>query len=218
MFCSKCGQPVRDGAAFCGSCGARVEEEVAGMVCSACGHTAEPGMAFCDQCGARLVRRPSGSAPMPPGQVGKDALMEKTRKQEAPQTQTARQAASGGVSRELVKMQVSWYKGETAIGIAKASGTLTVFTDRLELKKQLGSALTGLSPIALAASAAKAKKSDAEVFWMRDITDAKEAKYGLAFPSLVITMTSGEKHTFAGTFGAEKFRESVELIRRYCRH
>lgn len=59
-----------------------------------------------------------------------------------------KQEPSTGIGRELVVMRLmSWYKGEKKVGIAKATGTLTVYTDRLEFKRQLGNAAAALMPI-----------------------------------------------------------------------
>ena len=43
--CTKCGQPLKEGAKFCGQCGAAVS------CCSKCGHPLPEGAAFCGQCG-----------------------------------------------------------------------------------------------------------------------------------------------------------------------
>ncbi len=215
MFCTQCGKELREGALFCSNCGAPLAKEPVGKVCPACGASAEEDMIFCDRCGSRLIRKtgepaaPVPPLPVPPAPVPPPPV---------PPEPVPPTPVPPGPSRELVTMKMmSWYKGETKVGIAKASGTLTVFTDRVELKKQMGNAAAALSPIAFVAGAAKAAKSAAEVFWMRDIVEAKEGRYGGVFPSLVITMRGGEKHTFAGSgFGGDKIRESVELIRRYC--
>jgi hypothetical protein len=44
--CPKCGQPLNEGAQFCGQCGAAV------MRCSKCGAALKDGAAYCGQCGA----------------------------------------------------------------------------------------------------------------------------------------------------------------------
>lgn len=46
--CTKCGASLRDGAKFCGSCGAKIE---ARRFCTECGEELEPGDKFCIQCG-----------------------------------------------------------------------------------------------------------------------------------------------------------------------
>src|SRR5215469_1795752 len=68
MRCSKCGTENREGARFCGECGA----PLALSTCPACGRvTNKPGAKFCDGCGAALhavvdVPQPERS-PVQPG-------------------------------------------------------------------------------------------------------------------------------------------------------
>jgi Double zinc ribbon len=45
-ICPKCGQPLNEGAKFCGYCGAAVRH------CPKCGAELKEGTAFCGQCGA----------------------------------------------------------------------------------------------------------------------------------------------------------------------
>jgi predicted amidophosphoribosyltransferase len=73
VLCGGCGAENRDGARFCGRCGAQLEIV---SVCPGCGRENPPGQAFCDECGrhlhgpesaeqgaepARHVSRPSGA-------------------------------------------------------------------------------------------------------------------------------------------------------------
>lgn len=46
--CTKCGQPLKDGAAFCTQCGAAVRN------CLTCGKPLKEGVAFCTHCGAAV--------------------------------------------------------------------------------------------------------------------------------------------------------------------
>jgi len=46
--CTKCGQPLKEGAQFCGECGAPVRH------CPMCGDIVKDGAAFCAQCGAAV--------------------------------------------------------------------------------------------------------------------------------------------------------------------
>jgi len=47
--CPSCGQLVREGAKFCGNCGASLQ-----LNCPQCGQALRPGAKFCDSCGARV--------------------------------------------------------------------------------------------------------------------------------------------------------------------
>jgi hypothetical protein len=46
--CSKCGQPLKEGAEFCAQCGAPVRH------CPRCGAVLKEGAAYCGQCGAAV--------------------------------------------------------------------------------------------------------------------------------------------------------------------
>ena len=46
--CTKCGQPLKEGANFCAECGAPVRR------CSRCGELVKEGAAYCGQCGAAV--------------------------------------------------------------------------------------------------------------------------------------------------------------------
>lgn len=48
--CPSCGNPVREGARFCDSCGADLAP-----ACAECGAALRPGAKFCDNCGAPVV-------------------------------------------------------------------------------------------------------------------------------------------------------------------
>jgi class 3 adenylate cyclase len=50
--CAACGHLNREGAAFCGSCGGRLDPAVA---CRSCGETNPQGQRFCDACGGALT-------------------------------------------------------------------------------------------------------------------------------------------------------------------
>ena len=50
MFCHNCGNQLTEGAAFCSSCGAKIQAGVPG-VCTACGAELPDGAEFCINCG-----------------------------------------------------------------------------------------------------------------------------------------------------------------------
>ena len=69
--CTKCGQPLKEGAKFCGQCGAAVR------CCSKCGHPLPEGAAFCGQCGAAANQGPAGvGAGVPPIAAGAAPIAE----------------------------------------------------------------------------------------------------------------------------------------------
>jgi len=67
--CTKCGAPLREGAKFCGACGAKIEVR---RFCTECGEELRPGEKFCPQCGtpAEGVSAPQiPAAPARPGET-----------------------------------------------------------------------------------------------------------------------------------------------------
>ncbi len=54
--CVKCGAPLREGAKFCGACGAKIEAQ---RFCTQCGEPLAPGEKFCVQCGAPVDGAPA---------------------------------------------------------------------------------------------------------------------------------------------------------------
>lgn len=63
--CTKCGQPLKEGAKFCGQCGAAVR------YCPKCGQQLKEGAGFCGQCGAAVnqVAPDYGAGVSPPAPV-----------------------------------------------------------------------------------------------------------------------------------------------------
>lgn len=66
--CQNCGQPVKDGSAFCTHCGTRLAPPPpppGALFCTQCGSPLEPDTAFCVSCGARVDTAPPAPAPVP---------------------------------------------------------------------------------------------------------------------------------------------------------
>jgi len=55
--CTKCGQPLKEDAMFCGQCGTAVRR------CPSCGALLKEGAAFCGQCGANVNEGAAGAGP-----------------------------------------------------------------------------------------------------------------------------------------------------------
>ena len=60
MFCPSCGNSLPEGAAFCASCGAKIQA-AAPDVCAACGAELPEGTAFCISCGKAVSRAAPGT-------------------------------------------------------------------------------------------------------------------------------------------------------------
>lgn len=92
------------------------------MFCTHCGKEIVAGSKFCGNCGKPVPLFPD-SVPV--------------------QSPTAQE--SGGL---LVQLKsVSKYKGTPSAGYSEATGTLSVYIDRLEFKKKMGSALLAGSSV-----------------------------------------------------------------------
>jgi tetratricopeptide (TPR) repeat protein len=68
--CPQCHAENEDGAAFCGSCGAKLPEAPADkggekITCAKCGGDVEPGVRFCGTCGARMNESEPHEPPQP---------------------------------------------------------------------------------------------------------------------------------------------------------
>ncbi len=55
MFCHNCGNKLPEDAAFCSSCGAKIQAS-ASNVCTACGAAIPDGAEFCINCGKAANR------------------------------------------------------------------------------------------------------------------------------------------------------------------
>jgi hypothetical protein len=73
MLCPACGKPLIPGNTFCGSCGARIDEErkpapALSPVCPSCGKPVITGKKFCGSCGAKIgeTAKPVSAPPLQP--------------------------------------------------------------------------------------------------------------------------------------------------------
>lgn len=162
MICRSCGQPIPDGANFCGNCGEKVETK---QFCTICGTERKEGQLFCSGCGLKFDLPGPVNPPSP-----------------------------GGSGQLLMTFSlVSLYEGEPKMGYAKASGQLSVYNDRLELKKQLGSALGGaFGPVGVLLARRAVKKDPVEIYPLSEISSFKVGKYAGVYNTLVLTFKSGK--------------------------
>ena len=201
MKCQYCGNEMSEGAKFCSLCGKKVieaEPAPARRFCPSCGQEAEPGMLFCEYCGARLTDK-ARPAPAP-----------------GPRPELKPRPSSSG--RFLMEAgMMSHYSGEPTVGIAKATGTLKIFDDRVEFHKKMGSsagAMFGAVGMIIAANKMK-QEGDLDIYRYRDVASVREGRYGGIYHTIVLVMKNGQVHSFAGSLNSGKIQEAVVQISRH---
>lgn len=201
MKCQYCGNEMSEGAKFCSLCGKKVieaEPAPARRFCPSCGQEGKPDMLFCEYCGARLTDK-ARQAPAP-----------------GPRPELKPRPLSSG--RFLMEAgMMSYYSGEPTVGIAKATGTLKIFDDRVEFHKKMGSsagAMFGAVGMIIAANKMK-QKGDLDIYRYRDVASVREGRYGGIYHTIVLVMKNGQVHSFAGTLNSGKIQEAVVQISRH---
>lgn len=212
MTCNNCGHQLNEGDKFCSQCGTPVPQE---KRCSKCQAILADDDIFCSQCGTRY-----GAAPQPdpqPYYPPHNPHNQNTFGGNANQSQYQNNGYNPGYNPAQPKkhMLISKYIGEPTVGIAKATGTLYVYQDRLEYVKQLGNALGGgIGAIGMAAAANKMKKEEGkvEVFYFQDIQTAYVGKYAALMPAVVLVMNDGQVFSFNGSFTNQSAANIVNTI------
>ena len=162
------------------------------MFCAHCGKEISSGSKFCGNCG-KPVPVLADSIPNQP-----------------PATQE-----SGEL---LVQLKsVSKYKGTPAAGYSEATGTLSVYIDRLEFKKKMGSALlAGSSVIGLGLAGGLARSAPVETFELEQISELREGKYMGLYNTLVVAMKNGEIWSFCPILpNSSEPQKIISLLKPY---
>lgn len=216
MRCQYCGNEMREGALFCSQCGNRAVSQAAPVkkICPNCGEEGAPDMLFCEYCGTRLTekRMPEQPAPRPVPTPQPVPVP-----QPVPEPVPAPQPVPAPRGRFLMELNLmSYYKGEPTLGIAKATGTVKIYDDRLEFHKKMGNSVASMfGAVGMLAAAKQAKKDGAvDVYRYRDMQSAREGRYGGLYHTIVLVMKDGQTHSFAGTLNSGKIQEAVVQIAR----
>jgi len=112
---------------------------------------------------------------------------------------------------------VSMYAGEPTVGIAKATGRLSVYDNRLEFKKEMGSSLGGaFGLVGMAVARSQVKKDPIDVYALDQIANVRLGKYGGIYNTLVVTMKDGGVISFCpGLPGSSEPQTIVTLLQPY---
>ena len=227
MNCRKCGALLNEGAKFCSQCGTEVkapEPEV--KYCEKCGAVLKDVAVFCSQCGSPAAR--GTVAPEESEQPAKEAAGTafKLCPQCGKKAETDEVYCSGCArllrlvtisGAELARMSMmSFYEGEPTVGVAKATGTLIIYDDKIVFEKKLGNALGGAFGLAgMALSRASVKNNPTDTYMLTEIEAIKESKYMTVMPMLVVTLKSGRVFSFCGTANSAKIGQAASLMREY---
>lgn len=227
MFCTQCGKEVPNDARFCGFCGhAMVPPK---PVCPACGCELTEQTAFCTHCGARTNVQPASPPPQDPSQAWEQPpqWQQHTQEQEEflrwQQTYAQRTNWSGEKLKSIEN--VSWLSGNKSekkiVFTNKASGSLYIYRDRVELELAYGSSnwIYALGLVGMAISRSRAKKAPPVIFPMDQIASVQGSTDKSTFKarSIVLQMKSGEAHTFAGSFTEQDIQECLQIIQANIR-
>lgn len=121
--------------------------------------------------------------------------------------------------KELKKFKLmSKYAGEPKVGVAKATGDLIIYDDRIHFIVKMGNAVGAVfGAVGMAVSASKSKKEnhDGDVYWMKDIEEVHESRYMGTMPMLVIRMRNQQLYSFSGLSSSAAVTNAVELINEY---
>ena len=243
MFCIRCGRVIPEAARFCPFCGNEVAQAVSPpgeRICPECGSTVAEGLMFCNKCGTKLdaaqrhraqeqMVRTLESIQAQQTQAEPSRMQTETsriqpepadqfRQQSRPREQ-AQSAGSGTILESVNRprpLKLSRYKGDSKLGVAKATGLLNVFHDHLEFHKTMGSSgasVFGL--VGMAVSSSRAKKEPPVVFAMADVAGARNSKYMGAFPAMVLELKNGEQYTFAGPVSGDDLKKCVAYVNQH---
>lgn len=213
MICQECGEPILAGARFCSHCGAKVEAKRI-RKCPACGWTTEEDGVYCEECGNLLVEGTDTAAQPLVRRVSETVNSFSQKATNALSQKTS--PVSGGDDEGIWRQWklASLYKGEPGLGIAQATGNLSIYHDRLVFEKKLGNAmgnLGGLMGIKIAAK--KVKEKPEEVFWFQDVQSVQVGKYGGVYNSLVIHLKSGESWSVVPALpGSSEPQSAVDFV------
>ena len=237
MKCRNCGSEIGPGARFCAQCGTEVKAaEPSVKFCEKCGAKLGENAMFCAQCGTP-VHAPAPEKAEPVQTEKAPEQTENTRYTPGARVfkmcpecgartgvemvycpECARLLALHSISgQEFLRLKMmSYYEGEPTVGIAKATGELSICDDRIVFEKKMGSSLGSAFGLIGMGIAQKAVKDDpTDEFMLSDVASVKEGRYAAVMPMIVLTLKSGRVVSFCGTANSASVGKAVKLIDEY---
>lgn len=191
------------------------------MKCINCSYELPDNSKFCSQCG---TKQPPAPAPEPVPEPVPEVRTKKT----CPDCRSVfdsdhvfcdqcgrllqDQVLEGKELRRFHMM--SKYEGEPTVGIAKATGDLIIYDDRVEFKAKMGNAL-GNAFGAVGMLLASSKAPGLEVYPMQQIRAVRQGRYGGMMPTLILDLADGKTFSFCGMKGSTAMSEAAGLIENY---
>lgn len=193
----------------------KTESEDKEMICDNCGNEVADGMKFCGYCGTKV------------GTVKADNVLPKeaTADPQNPRQHVTFPATFEELFGDVPMFQndnvlktidvVTWYKGEVKVAYGDATGKLSIYRNRIELKRITGKKKVTFYGIATKISTENVKNAAPVIFQMNQIAWVRESKYAGIWKSMILEMKNGEKHTFV--VGNKETQECIDLIRANIR-
>ena len=233
-FCTQCGTPairedlcpncqskLPEGAIYCGQCGTKVKNAPQPAPAPVVSPAVQPEQPTVQTPEPEPQFQPSPIQPVQPivqAPAPEPQFQPSPVQPVQPQYQPSPAPAyASPISAQPQKYSmISKYIGEPSVGIAKATGPLLVYPDRLEYTKSMGNALGNLSLVTMAAAAHAAKKDGkVEVYYYANIKNAYVGKYMGITPTVVIVLNDGQVLSFTGTFTNQSASSIVNTILSY---
>lgn len=184
------------------------------MTCKNCGQPVQDGARFCSHCGTEISAEAATrfcaacGAKLDPSEQFCHSCGKKI---DVPSSETAQTAG-----RLLDTMKaVSMYIGEPAAGYSVATGSLSIYTDHLEFKKVMGSALAARSDFLAGLVGGMVKLDPITVYPFDHIVELRIGKYMAVYNTLVVVLQD-KTFSFCPTLPKSSHpRKIIDMLKPY---
>ena len=196
MYCSNCGKQLAEGSRFCIYCGQSLFTEKM-RCCPSCGAELKEGAVYCNECGTKIPEATdTESRNSPGGFTPGDTAKKMGESSIASMEHTV--VPKPGSSHQLLQEYHMWsfYKGAPTVGVAYATGSIRLYSDRIDLIKKIGNAVGNLfGVIGMAASARKVHNDPIESIYLKNIQKIGTGRYGGVYNTIYIESSDHEPVT-----------------------